>query len=150
MCRSVRFVPLFVLTAIILIAGIAATPAQLPTPAAPTVQATGNAGEIVISWNPVPGAQYYTVGWINWTEGQQLLDAGQDWFSLFHYATVLGTETSYTVKGLDGGDNYHANVRATDVAGTVGRLGGGWSPLSAWSIPAVQPAGHAWGGVLSG
>ena len=96
----------------------------------------------MISWNPVPGAQYYTVGWINWTEGKPLLDAGQDWFSLFHYATVLGTETSYTVKGLEGGEDYHANVRATDVAGAVGRLGGGWSPLSAWSIPAVQPAGQ--------
>ena len=139
MNKPARALTLIALVATLLVAGIAATPAQLASPAAPTVQATGNAGEIVISWNQVPGAQYYTVGWINWTKGQPVSAAGGDWLSLFHYTTVVGSTTSYTVSGLDAGDNYYAIIRATD---TGDRFGGGYSQWSAWSTTAAQPAGQ--------
>ena len=91
------------------IGAVAATPAVLPQPGGPTVQATSNGGEIIISWDRVSGAQYYTVGWVNWTDGKPVSDAGGDWLSLFHYTTVLASETSYTVKGLDGGDDHTRN-----------------------------------------
>ena len=125
------------LLAAIMVASIAAMPATLAKPAAPTASATGNPGEMTISWDRVQGAQYYTVGWINWTQGQRLYDADQDWQSLFHYTTVVGSRTSYTVSGLSGGDNHHSIIRATDEAG--GRFGGGYSEWSDWSS-AVQPA----------
>ena len=121
------------------IGAVAATPAVLPQPGAPTVQATSNGGEISISWNRISGAQYYTVGWVNWTDGRPVSDAGGDWLSLFHYTTVLGSETSYTVKGLDGGDDYYAIIRTTDADD---RFGGSYSQWSAWSSSPSQPAGQ--------
>ena len=137
--KAVRFTPPLLLFAIIVIASIAAAPAQLAKPDAPVVSATANGGEILISWNPVPGAHYYTVGWVNWTDARPLSDAGQDWLSQFNYTTVPGGVTSHTVKGLDGGDDHYAIIRATDVSGNNGRFGGGWSPFSEWSS-SVQPA----------
>ena len=121
------------------IGAVAATPAVLPQPGGPTVQATSNGGEIIISWDRVSGAQYYTVGWVNWTDGKPVSDAGGDWLSLFHYTTVLASETSYTVKGLDGGDDHYAIIRATD---TNDRFGGSYSEWSAWSSFPAQPAGQ--------
>ncbi len=141
MRRLVKLTPLL-LFAIIIIASIAATPAQLAKPDAPTAEATANGGEMTISWDPVPGAQYYTVGWVNWTDAKPISDAGEDWLSQFYYTTVLGSETSYAVKGLDGGDDHYAIIRATDVEGVAeGRFGGGWSPFSDWSSP-IQPVDH--------
>ena len=116
---------------------------MLSKPAAPNIQATANGGELEITWDSIPGAQYYTVGWINWTEGQPVHADGGDWLSFFNYTTVEGSQTSYTVKGLDGGDNYYANIRATDVAGiTAGRFGGSYSTWSDWSSSPAQPAGQ--------
>ena len=135
MNRLKKIVPFLVLVAGLSIAGIAATPAVLTQPAAPTAQVTSDGGEMVISWDSIPGAQFYTVGWVNWTEGEPVSDAGGDWHSLFHYTTVRGSETSYTVKGLNGGDDHHAIIRATDVDN---RFGGGYSGWSGWSA-AVQP-----------
>lgn len=118
---------------------VAATPAVLSTPDAPTVEPAGNPGEIRISWDRIPGAQYYTVGWVDWTEAKPVLDAGGDWLSLFHYATVSGDVTGYTVKGLEGGDDYYGIMRATDAED---RFGGGYSPWSEWSSRPVQPVGR--------
>ncbi len=139
MNRLKRIVPLFILVAALLIAGIAATPAVLSKPLAPTIEATTNGGELEITWDRIPGAQYYTVGWINWTEGKPVLDAGGDWLSLLHYTTVAGHRTSYTVKGQNGGDTHYAIIRATDVSGTSGRFGGGYSAWSDWSSRPAQP-----------
>lgn len=142
--RSVRanaITPPLLLLAIIIIASMAAAPAQLATPDAPRVHATANAGEMVIVWDPVPGAQYYTVGWVNWAEAKPLSDSGEDWLHLFTYTTVPGNVASHVVKGLEGGADHYAIIRATGVAGTEGRFGGGWSAWSGWSPP-VQPAGQ--------
>ena len=137
--KAIRFIPFIFLFAIIIVASISASPAQLAKPGAPTASATANGGEIIISWNAVPGAQYYTVGWVNWTDAKPLSDAGQDWLSQFNYTTVPGSATSHTVKGLDGGDDHSALIRATDVPGAEARFGGGWSRFSDSSAP-VQPA----------
>ena len=126
------------LTAVI-IASIAAAPAVLSKPDPPTVSATAAGGEVLISWSPVPGARYYTVGWINWTDGQPVSAAGGDWLSFFNYTTVPGNVTSYTVKGQDGGDDHYAIIRATD---DDDRFGGGYSPWSDWSVSPAQPAGQ--------
>ena len=131
-----------VIVSVLLVGTIAAAPAVLSQPAAPMIEATANAEELTISWDRIPGAQYYTVGWINWTEGQPVHTAGGDWLSLFHYTTVAGDRTSYTVKGLNGGDSHFAIIRATDVAGASGRFGGGYSTWSSWSSSSAQPAGQ--------
>ena len=142
MKKCTRTIPMLVLLATFALAGIAATPAVLAQPVAPNIQATANGGELEITWDRIPGAQFYTVGWINWTEGKPVADAGGDWLSLFHYTTVAGDRTSYTVKGQIGGDNHFAIIRATDVGGTAGRFGGSYSPFSDWSSRPAQPAGR--------
>ena len=135
-----KFIPLFLAIAVLL--AVAAAPGVLNQPAAPLIQSTQNGGELEITWDAIPGAQFYTVGWINWTEGAPVHASGGDWLSLFHYTTVAGDRTSYTVKGQNGGDNHYAIIRATDVGGTSGRFGGGYSTWSAWSSAPAQPAGH--------
>ncbi len=142
MNKLTRTIPLFVLAAALLAAGIAATPAALTKPERPSVAATENGGEIEISWASIQGAQFYTIGWINWTKGQPVETAGGDWLSLFHYTTVVGSQTSYTVQGLDEGDNYFAIIRATDLADGSERFGGSYSDWSDWSATAAQPAGQ--------
>ena len=141
MKKPARIIPLLVLLATFALAGIAATPAVLAKPVAPNIQSTANGGELEITWNRVPGAQFYTVGWINWTEGKPVLDAGGDWLSHFNYTTVAGHRTSYTVKGQIGGDNHFAIIRATDVSGD-GRFNGPYSKWSSWSSSPAQPAGE--------
>ena len=59
--KSIRFIPFLLLIATICFSGIAAMPAVLPTPSAPTAVATANAGEIRVSWQSVADAQFYTV-----------------------------------------------------------------------------------------
>ena len=136
-----KIVSLLVLVGALSIAGIAATPAELTQPVAPNIQATANGGELEITWDRIPGAQFYTVGWINWTEEKPVLDAGGDWLSHFNYTTVAGHRTSYTVKGQIGGDNHYAIIRATDVSGD-GRFNGPYSAWSSWSSRPAQPAGR--------
>ena len=142
MKKWTRTIPMLVLLATFALAGIAATPAVLTQPVAPNIQATENGGELEITWDRIAGAQYYTVGWINWTEGKPVADAGGDWLSLFHYTTVTGDRASYTVKGLNGGDDHYAIIRATDVGGASGRFGGSYSDWSSWSSSHAQPAGR--------
>lgn len=137
MRQAIHLGPFSLLLTAVIIASIAAVPAVLSKPDGPTVSATANGGEALISWNHVPGARYYTVGWINWTDGRAVADSGSDWLSLFNYATVPGNVTSYTVKGLDSGEDHYAIIRATD---DDDRFGGGYSPWSEWSVSPAQPA----------
>ena len=122
--KAVKFAPIVLLLAII---SIAAAPAALPTPNAPTAAATSNAGEIVASWQSVAGAQFYTVGWINRNDYQQIGSSG-DWLSAFHYATIPASRTSYTVNGLKAGEEYWTIIGARTT-----RVGGDSPTWSAWS-----------------
>ena len=122
--KAVKFAPIVLLLAII---SIAAAPAVLATPNAPTAAATSNAGEIVASWQSVAGAQFYTVGWINRNDYQQIGSSG-DWLSAFHYATIPASRTSYTVNGLKAGEEYWTIIGARTT-----RVGGDSPTWSAWS-----------------
>ena len=148
--KAVKFAPIVLLLAII---SIAAAPAALATPNAPTAAATSNAGEIVASWQSVAGAQFYTVGWINRNDYQQIGSSG-DWQSAFHYATIPASRTSYTVNGLKAGEEYWTIIgaRTTRVGGdspswsawsglvtTAGQHGAGFCPITGLPLP---PGGY--------
>ena len=148
--KAVKFAPIVLLLAII---SIAAAPAVLATPNAPTAAATSNAGEIVASWQSVAGAQFYTVGWINRNDYQQIGSSG-DWLSAFHYATIPASRTSYTVNGLKAGEEYWTIIgaRTTRVGGdspswsawsglvtTAGQHGAGFCPITGLPLP---PGGY--------
>ena len=125
--KSLKLGSFLFLFAVLLIAGVAATPAALPTPTAPTAVATSDAGEIRVAWPPVSGAQFYTVGWINRNDYNRIGSSG-DWLSAFHYATIPSPGTDYTVSGLKSGEEYW-----TIVGARMARVGGEPPSWSAWS-----------------
>ena len=128
---------------ILLTASIAAKPATLAKSNAPTVVPTGNQGELDVSWNHVPGAQFYTIGWINKEEFQLMLSAGRDWLDAFHYATVGSAYNSHTVSGLKPVGEYCVIIGAqtyrfggavpswSDLVTTAGQHGAGFVPSRA-------------------
>ncbi len=145
MSKSTKIVPLLVLVATLLIAGIAATPATLMAPEQPTVTATDNPGELQVSWNQVPGAQHYTVGYASPDEMNRMADAGRNGLDAFYYVTVEATNTSHTFTGLEPETVYWVTVgaqterfRATDLVWarqfaevtTAGQHGDGFCPIT--------------------
>ena len=149
MRRSFRFVPVFVLAVIILIAGIAATPAQLAPPSQPTVTLTDNPGELQVSWNPVAGAQHYTVGYARPDEMDRMAAAGRNRLDAFTYTTIGAENISHTFTGLELETVYWVTVGAqTDrfgatpvwarqfaVATTAGEHGDGFCPITGLPLP---------------
>ncbi len=117
--------PFLVVT--MLVAGIAAAPATVPAPFAPTAIATANPGELRVNWTHVPGAQFYTVGWINRGEFEEMQAAGRDWRDAFHYATIPATYTSHTVKGVKPDANYFTIVGAQTTRFGADPAWSGWS-----------------------
>ncbi len=154
MSRALRFTsPLLLLLVLLLVAGLAAMPGALPKPGAPTAAATGNAGEISVSWQPVAGARFYVVGWINRDDYNRIGSTG-DWQSAFHYATVPSSRTSYTISGLQAGAQYWTIVGArttrfdgdpaswsewSTLVTTAGQHGAGFCPITGLIIP---PGGY--------
>ena len=145
MRSSLRFIPVFVLAAIILIASIAATPAQLARPSQPIVTAIDNPGELQVSWNHIPGAQHYTVGYASPDEMDRMAAAGRNRLDAFYYATIGAENTSHTFTGLEPETVYWVTVGAqterfgaTDlvwaqqhaVATTAGQHGDGFCPIT--------------------
>lgn len=128
--KTVNLKLLGLLLAVILIASIAAVPAVLPEPNAPTAVATANAGELHVAWDTVPGARFYTVGWINRNDFLSV-GSGGEWLSEFHYATVPASRTSYTVSGLKAGEEYWTIVgaRRQRDGGDATRWSASWSGL---------------------
>ena len=125
-CLRPSFLPLLVIA--LLVGSIAAAPAAPAQPNPPWATATQNAGEILVSWNPAAGAQFYTVGWINRSEYQAMQTAGRDWLDAFHYATIPANYTAHTIKGLAAGADYF-----TIVGAQTSRFGGQKPSWSAWS-----------------
>ena len=68
----------------------------LPRPAGVTAENGGTAGAVIVSWEAVPGAAGYRVGWI----------AHADYPNHFRYADIPARITAYTVTGLAPGGDY--------------------------------------------
>lgn len=144
MRQSAKIVPLFVLAALMLIAGIAAMPGALTRPNQPTVVATANPGELRVSWNRVPGAEHYTVGYANPDEMKRMTAAGRNSLDAFYYVTIGADNTSHTLTGLEPETVYWVTVGAQDkrfgaapvwakqhaVATTAGQHGAGFCPIT--------------------
>ena len=137
---AICLTPFWALVAVMLLATVAAAPAALPIPATPTAAATGIAGEVEVSWPAVASAQFYTVGWINRNDYQEISGRNGDWRSAFHYATVTATSTSYVVSGLKAGEEYWTIVGARTV-----RVGGDDPSWSEWSSLVTTAGQHGEG-----
>ena len=147
---SVRVLPFFALIAILLVAGIAATPAALTKPDQPAVAATGNAGELQVSWNLVPGAQHYTIGYANLDDLNRMAAADRNALDAFYYVTIGSANTSHALSGLKPQTAYYVLIGAqtprfgaTDLAWgqwsnavvTAGQHGAGFCPITGLEIP---------------
>ena len=150
MHRSIRVLPLFALIAILLLAGIAATPAALTRPDQPAVAATSNAGELQVSWNRVPGAQHYTIGYANLDDLNRMAATGRNPLDAFYYVTIGAANTSHALSGLKPETAYYVLIGAqtprfgaTDLAWgpwsnavvTAGQHGAGFCPITGLEIP---------------
>ncbi len=155
MHRPIRLVSLLSLIAISLLAGVAATPAVLTTPDTPVVVATGNAGELQVSWNRVPGAQHYTIGYANRDDVNRMGAAGRNWLDAFYYVTIDATYAGHTLRGLKPDTAYYVLIGAqtlrfgaTDLVWgawaspvtTAGQHGAGFCPITGLPLP---PGGYS-------
>ena len=60
-----------------------------------------NPGEVKLTWNPVPDADYYRVGWVAHEDYLQVTGAGREWLEAFVFVDVSNRgQTSYTVTRL--------------------------------------------------
>ena len=75
-----------------------------PTPAAPdsvSVQDGVNTGEVIVSWNAVPEAAYYRIGWVAAPDYEVAAAEGKDWLEAFRFTDILNDgHTRFTVNRL--------------------------------------------------
>ena len=123
-----KVMTMVVLVATLLTAGVAAMPATLSSPTLPTVMATANPGELLITWDAVPDAQHYTIGYANLDELEQMTEAGRSALDAFYYVTIGAAHTVHTLNGLEPGIDYYVLVGAqTKRFGADDLVWGPWS-----------------------
>ena len=84
--------------------------AQGTTPPTTNIQVANgpNPGEVVITWDAVPEAVYYRIGYINMDSDYPAASANGNWLEAFIYVDLANREQgSYTIKRLEQGA-YHA------------------------------------------
>ena len=74
----------------------------LPAPTNIVVVNGPNSGDVVVSWDPVEGANFYRIGWLSITD---FLAAGDDWREQFRFSEVED-KTTYNISRLVAGDTY--------------------------------------------
>ena len=63
-----------------------------------------NPGEAIVSWDAVPAAAYYRVGWVSLPNYEAVTDAGRDWREAFYFVDLKNAgQTSFTVSRLEPG-----------------------------------------------
>ena len=123
-----KVMTMVLLVATLLTTGVAAMPATLSSPTLPTVIATANPGELLITWDAVPDAQHYTVGYANLDELEQMTEAGRSALDAFYYVTIGAAHTVHTLNGLGPGIDYYVLVGAqTKRFGADDLVWGPWS-----------------------
>ena len=73
---------------------------SLPTPGNFKAVNGPNAGEAVLTWDAVNGANFYRVGWITVDDATRAVDGELDIFDFYVFADISGV-TTYTVTGLE-------------------------------------------------
>ena len=106
--------------------------AQAAAPSDIEIRNTGNPGEVVVSWNPVPRAQGYQVGWANERAVTQAVNQQIPWQERFAYTNLRPVVNSHTVQNLAGGERY------AFVIGTL--TGANTFSWSAWQFHTPAPS----------
>ena len=108
---------------------------------APATHASLGSTAINLTWDPVPGAAYYRIGWVVYEDVAPIIAAGGDWLEHFAFIDIQNRgQTARAIGRLTPGLQY-----AFIVAGNDGRYGTPqWPPSSAWQFmtpSVVQPTG---------
>ena len=114
--------------------------AQGTTPPATNIQVGdgANPGEVIITWDGVPEAIYYRIGYVNMDSDYAEAKAAGDWKEAFLYVDVANRgQRSYTIKRLEQGA-YHAFTVLTNGSRYSQPT---WPSNPAWRFLTVQNRG---------
>ena len=114
---------------------------DLVAPSSVAAQNTGNPGEVRISWDAVPNAAYYRIGWVAYSDVEPIIASGGDWLERFAFIDIQNrSQTQHTITRLTPGVQYAFIVASND-----GRYGAprwptatGWQYLTLTGAPASQ------------
>ena len=114
---------------------------ELVAPSNVAAQNTANPGEVRISWDAVPDAAYYRIGWVAYADVEPIIAAGGDWLEHFAFIDIENRgQTQRTITRLTPGVQYAFIMASND-----GRYGtprwptaSGWAFLTLNEAPATQ------------
>ena len=144
--KDMQFVKVIVMAvfvvALITTGGVSTASAQgeLMAPTTVTAANGSNPGEVTVSWDAVPDAQYYRVGWVAYEDYETVTAAGRDWLEAFAFVDVANRgQVSHSVTRLTPGILYYFIVASNN-----SRFGApqwsDWSPpLTLNDAPVSQP-----------
>ena len=156
--KAVIAVALSVLVALISanVNTVAHAQGDLVAPSNVVAQNTGNPGEVRISWDAVPNAAYYRIGWVAYSDVAPIIASGGDWLEHFAFIDIENRDqTEHTITRLTPGVQYAFIMASND-----GRYGtprwpssAGWAFLTLTEAPLAQaslgstPVDLSWGAV---
>ena len=115
---------------------------DLVAPSNVAAQNTGNPGEVRISWDAVPNAAYYRIGWVAYSDVAPIIAAGGDWLEHFAFIDIENRgQTEHVITRLTPGVQY-----AFIMASNGGRYGTPrWPAATGWAYLTLNaaPATHA-------
>ena len=98
---------------------------------------TGNPGEVRISWDAVPNAEYYRIGWVAYSDVEPIIASGGDWLEHFAFIDIENRgQTEQTITRLTPGVQYAFIMASND-----GRYGTPrWPPATGWAFLMLNDA----------
>ena len=121
---------------------VAYAQSDLSAPSNVAAENTGNAGEVRVSWDAVPNAAYYRIGWVAYSDVAPIIASGGDWLEHFAFIDIENRgQIEHTVARLTPGVVYAFIMASND-----GRYGTPrWPSSAGWAFLTLTeaPATHA-------
>ena len=105
---------------------------DLPAPTGVSAVNGANAGEAVISWNPVAGAAFYRIAWIAAADAAALTENGGDWLEAVAYVNIAAADSDADAVRQRTLTRLNPGVRYTFLVGSLSYKSG----TPSWSAPA--------------
>ena len=122
--------------------GVVNAQSDLSAPGDVAAQNTGNTGEVRISWDAVPNAAYYRIGWVAYSDVAPIIASGGDWLEHFAFIDIENRgQTEHLITRLTPGVVYAFIMASND-----GRYGTPrWPSSAGWAFLTLNeaPAPHA-------
>ena len=105
--------PIVIGCLLVAMSGVAPIVAQGSAPPATNVQASNSnvSGDVIVTWNGVPEASHYTVGYVNMTTDLPVAMANGDWRQAFRSVSVQNDgQSSHALRNLERGAHYAITI----------------------------------------